>query len=103
MSGSNPLTQNPLLPAQSTLLQPGARFFRLVDALNWLDSTQITNSLQQQVITQTGQITTTQGDVATLQTSIGQIAAEIVILQNQVAAIRNWINTYGASLGGTPI
>jgi len=110
-------SQSPLIPAQTPILQPGARFFRIIDALNWLDSSAITSSLQQQVITQTGQIVSTQGDVTTLQTdvttlqgqvsalqtSIGQIAGEIAALQTQVTAIRNWINTYGASLGGTPI
>ena len=95
---SDSLQQSPLIPAQTTLLQPGAQYFRLIDALNRM------NDILQQITDANGNITLNQSNITTLQTSTGQIAGEIVTLQNQVTAIRSWINTYGVpALGGAPV
>ena len=105
MSGSHP---ERLIPANTTLLQPGARYFRLVDALQILDSTAALGSLQTQLTTQgtnvssnAANITTLTANVTTLQTQVTTLQATATGLQNQInaleaqiVALTNRINAY---------
>lgn len=77
-----------LLPANVTLLQPGARNFRLVDALQTLDQSQAIQALQSQIATLQGQIATIQGQITALQ-------AEDQNLQGQINAINQRLQNAG--------
>lgn len=80
MSGTTSAGQ-PLLPANVTLLQPGSRFFRLSDALNFqVASLQASNdSLQGQITTNTTDITALRATVTALQ---AQVAAQQVTINS---------------------
>jgi len=89
--------QTRLIPANTTLLQPGSRFFRVVDALNYqAQSLLASNSQQSQTIAnmQT-QINTLNSQVATIQSQITALQNEDTNLQNQI----NTINTRLANAG----
>jgi ribulose kinase len=76
-----------LLPANITLLQPGSRYFRLVDALQALD---IGSQLAAQVATLNNEVATLQSQVATLQ-------SQVATLQGQIDALH-----VGAVVGAAP-
>ena len=63
-----------LIPASTTLLQPGSRFFRLADALNFLDQNSYITQLQNQVETLKTQVATLQSQVATLQNQLDGVS-----------------------------
>lgn len=77
MSGSN----SRLLPANTTLLQPGSRNFRLNDALNT------------QTATTTTQIAVLQSTVGTLASQVATLNSQVATLQAQVAAQQTVINS----------
>ena len=52
-----------LIPASTTLLQPGSRFFRLADALNFLDQNSYITQLQNQVETLKTQVAALQAQI----------------------------------------
>ena len=86
MSGTN---ANPLLPANSALLQPGSWFFRLYNAL-WIIVNQIaqTQNLAAGQTTQGTTLTTMQTDLATVTTQTTNNSAAIATLQADVAALQ---------------
>ena len=87
MTNGNGNIPTSLIPANTTLLQPGSQYFRLGDALAALQigpavSAQI-NALQAEVTAQQAQITTLQGQVSTLQTQV----QNLILFQNSF----NWV------------
>jgi cytolysin (calcineurin-like family phosphatase) len=79
-----------LIPANTTLLQPGARFFRLSDATQYLDAVDPVTAIQQQ-------LTALQQQVAT---NAAQQGAEDASLQGQINALNNQLNSINGSLQG---
>jgi hypothetical protein len=73
-----------LLPANIPLLQPGSRYFRLVDALQSLD---ISANVNQQIVNLQNQINTNNGHIATLQSQVATLQSQVTALQNQLNGI----------------
>jgi hypothetical protein len=71
---------NQLLPASTRLLQPGSRFFRMVDAFAYLDANVPSSTVQDQIKGLTNTVNSQATQIATLQ---GQVQT----LQNQMAGI----------------
>ena len=77
--------QTRLIPANTTLLQPGSRFFRVVDALNYsAQSLLASNSQQSQTI-------------ANMQTQINTLQSQVAALQAQLDGV-----SFGAVVGAAP-
>lgn len=83
-----------LIPSSTTVLQPGSRYFRLVDAFAQLDSQQAIAVLQQQVGTLEGDITALQSSIATLQSQMSTVQGQITTLQGQVQALQLFMNSF---------
>jgi uncharacterized protein involved in exopolysaccharide biosynthesis len=66
-----------LIPASTTLLQPGSRYFRLVDALNAINAAPFLNQLQNQVTALQSQVATLQSQMATANTNIANLQAQL--------------------------
>lgn len=80
---SSSISDPRLLPANTTLLQPGSRFFRISDALNYQVASLQTadNALQEQITENNTNITTLQGQVASLQAQVSTLQAQVSTLQ----------------------
>jgi len=88
-------TSRALLPANTTLLQPGARYFRLVDALQVLDSTNNVVALQSQLTALQTIVNTQQSQIATLQSQVATLEGEVAANTNAIATLDQRITAYG--------
>ena len=89
---------NRLLPANTTLLTPGSPYFRVVDALNLLNSSNIVNAiaaLQSSVSTMQTQINTINTDITTINGQITTINSTLGSLQTQINTINTRLTNAG--------
>lgn len=116
---SSSISDPRLLPANTTLLQPGSRFFRISDALNYQVAslqaaggalqTQIDNNaiavaaLQGEVSALQSQVTTLQSQVTFLQSQVATLQGEVATLQGQTASLQSQIDTINARLANANI
>lgn len=77
-----------LIPASTTVLQPGSRYFRLVDAFAQLDSSQAVTALQVQVGALQTQMATANANISTLQSQMTTVQGQISTLQSQVSVLQ---------------
>ena len=105
MSGSQPL-----IPANTTVLQPASIYYRLSDAFAALNATNQINQLQSQGGDQSAQIAALSNQLTALsnqvQTQAGQIQSlliSVVSLNGSVATLQAEINTINARLAAAHI
>lgn len=83
-----------LIPASTTVLQPGSRYFRLVDAFAQLDQSQAVIALQSEVGALQADIAALQGSVSTLQSQMTTVQGQISTLQAQMAVQQGFMNSF---------
>jgi septal ring factor EnvC (AmiA/AmiB activator) len=103
--------QNQLLPAATRLLQPGSRFFRMVDAFAYLDANVPSSTVQDQikgltntVNSQSTQISTLQGQVSTLQSQVATLQSQMTTANANISALQTQLDGvhFGAVMGAAP-
>lgn len=88
MSGTTTTSGQPLLPANTTLLQPGSRFFRLSDALSYTAALSAANTALQT------QVNAMQAQLTNLENGFTGLAARVTTLEAQVTSLRQFQRSF---------
>lgn len=92
--GGTPIVPTNLIPASTTVLQPGSRYFRLVDAFAQLDQTLAVDTLNNDITALQASVATLQGQVSTLQSQMTTVQGQITTLQGQATAFTAFMATF---------